>query len=120
MPKKKPSWKITRQISTGKLLFNYWDKKDIPDSDKEELEPHSFKDDLTYIGYYHAASGGAVRWESKGYKGSHLTSSIDFLNNIFRENIDTKLELINVKPLIIRGDFLFVKRGSEIRIIENE
>jgi len=45
---------------------------------------------------------------------------MSFLDDLFSELIDTKLQIIDVKPLIIKGNFQFVKRGSVIRIIEDE
>jgi len=120
MSKKKSSWKITRQISTGKLLFSYWDKNNVPKNDLEELEPRGFYDELTYTGYYHTASGIGVKWRSKTYNGTNVISSMSFLDDLFSELIDTKLQIIDVKPLIIKGNFQFVKRGSVIRIIEDE
>ncbi len=114
----KPKWKITRQISTGKLLFDWRDRRGVKDEDTELIPPCDFKDILTFVGLYSGASTLNVVWKSQMFNGSRLTMKADNLNKMLSGTYEGNSTIVNVMPFTIQGHFEFVKRGSEIRIIE--
>ena len=118
--KSKHTWKITRQKSTGKLIFSYFEGKNINANDLEEIEPFSFSGELVYHSYSWARSGISIGWKSKLFPETTLWSSYEILHNLFSVLKDSSVTVTNVTPLTIDGTFRFVKRGTEIRIIEEK
>lgn len=67
--------------------------------------------------YSNSASSVIVYLKSKRFN-CRLYTSMRFLDNIFNKNIASNIQVINFKPLILRGQFTFQKKGSVIHVVE--
>lgn len=111
----KPKWKLHRNKTTGAIASCRWS---VDKNNSEEIEPYKFNDTLTYSHFYNSPSGIIITWKSNYHKGTEVNSSMDLLNDLFSSKISSNIKIKNTTPFKISGKFKFVKRGSEIRIIE--
>jgi hypothetical protein len=118
MAKRHSKWSLSRDKATGQIIefLNYWERNRITDSNIELFKPSPFDDTLTYIGYKPCASGIEIHWESSIYR--KVVSSIELLDNVLKASDKTNCVVVDMDPLVIKGNFEFIRRGTVLRIIE--
>ena len=114
----KPKWKVHINKNTGEIITCNWEIRRADKNDIDELEPYEFNDTLTYNRTYNTPSGILIIWNSEYHKGHELQSLMDLLNKLFSKDQVSALKIKNTKPFKVSGNFKFVKRGTELRIME--